>query len=104
MCLLWIFETKSVIKKQRSFRTQYGKDPPSNNATRRWVNQFQEAGSVLDGRGKGRPSISQEDDDRIQEAFSRSPQKSARRTSLQVGIARTIVLRVVHNCLHLLTY
>jgi hypothetical protein len=25
------FETKSVIKKQRRYRTQYGKDPPSDN-------------------------------------------------------------------------
>jgi hypothetical protein len=26
------FETMSVIKTQRRYRTQYGKDPPSDNA------------------------------------------------------------------------
>jgi hypothetical protein len=33
MWVLWFFEEKkSVIKMQRCYRTQYGKDPPSNNA------------------------------------------------------------------------
>jgi hypothetical protein len=45
--VLWFYETKSVIKTQRRYRTQYGKDPPSDNAIRRWLKQFQETGSVL---------------------------------------------------------
>jgi hypothetical protein len=36
---------------QRGYRTQYGKDPPSDNAIRRWVKQFQETGSVLCRKG-----------------------------------------------------
>jgi hypothetical protein len=40
MCLLWFFETKSVIKIQRRYRSQYGKDPASDNAIRRWLKQF----------------------------------------------------------------
>jgi hypothetical protein len=67
------FETKSAIKQQRRYRTQYGKEPPSDNAIRRWLRQFQETDSVLHREGAGRPSTSQEDVDRIQEAFSRSP-------------------------------
>jgi hypothetical protein len=47
MCVLWFFETKSVIKRQRRYRTQYGTDPPSGNAIRRWLKQFQETGNVL---------------------------------------------------------
>jgi hypothetical protein len=46
MCVLWFFETKFVIKMQRRYRTQYGKDPPSDNAIRRWLKQFQETGSL----------------------------------------------------------
>jgi hypothetical protein len=61
------FETKSVIKTQRRYRTQYGKDPPPDNAIRLWLKQFQEIGSVLHRKGAGRPSTSQEDVDRIQE-------------------------------------
>ncbi|GBM37413.1 hypothetical protein AVEN_221555-1 [Araneus ventricosus] len=42
MCVLWFFETKSVITTQRRFRTTYKKDPPSDNSIRRWLTQFQE--------------------------------------------------------------
>jgi hypothetical protein len=34
MCVLRFFETKSVIKTQNRYRMEYGKDVPSNNATR----------------------------------------------------------------------
>jgi hypothetical protein len=29
------------------YRTQYREDPPSDNAIRSWLNQFQETGSVV---------------------------------------------------------
>jgi hypothetical protein len=54
MCVLRFFVTKSVIKKQRRYRTQHGKDPPSDNAIRCWLKQFQETGSVLHRKGAGR--------------------------------------------------
>ncbi|GBO29604.1 hypothetical protein AVEN_2744-1 [Araneus ventricosus] len=73
MCVLWFFETKSVITTQRRFRTTYKKDPPSDNSIRRWLTQIQETGSVLHRKGAGRPSTSQENVDRIQEMFTRSP-------------------------------
>jgi transposase len=79
--VLWFFETKSVIKRQRRYRTQYGTDPPSDNVVRRWLKQFQENGNVLYRKRAGRPSTSQEDVDRIQKAFTRNPQKSTRRAS-----------------------
>jgi ketopantoate hydroxymethyltransferase len=46
MCVLRFFETKTVIKRQGSYRIQYGKDRYSDNAIGRWLKQFQEAGSV----------------------------------------------------------
>jgi transposase len=70
MCVLSFFETKSVIKIQCRYRTQYGKDPPSDKAIRRWLKKFQETGSVLQRKGAGRPSTSQEEVDRIQEAWT----------------------------------
>jgi hypothetical protein len=45
--VLRFFETKSVIEMQRRYRNQYGKAPSSDNATRRWLKQFQETGSVV---------------------------------------------------------
>jgi hypothetical protein len=38
----------------------------------------------------------QEDVDRIQKAFSRNPQESTSRASLQLGISQTTVWTVVH--------
>jgi hypothetical protein len=104
MCVLWFFETKFFVKTQRRYETQYGKDPPSDKAIRRWLKQFQETASVLHRKGVGRPSTSQEGDDRIQEAFTRNPQKSTRRASLQLYIPQMTVWRVAHNRLHLHAY
>jgi hypothetical protein len=70
MYVLRFFETKSVIRMERRYRTQYGKDPPSDNAIRRWLKQFQETGRVLHRRGLGSLSISQEDVDGIQEPWT----------------------------------
>jgi heterodisulfide reductase subunit C len=88
---------KSVIKMQRRYRTRYGNDPPSDKAIRRWLKQFQETGSVVHRKGAGRPTTSQEDVDRIQEAFSRSPHKSTGRVSLQLDVPQTTVCRVIQS-------
>jgi hypothetical protein len=40
MGVLSFFETKSLIRTQRRYRTQYGNDPQSDNAIRRWIKQF----------------------------------------------------------------
>jgi hypothetical protein len=55
VCVLRFFKERkgSFIKMQRHYRTQYEKDPTSDNAIRRWLKQFQETGSVLHGRGAG---------------------------------------------------
>jgi hypothetical protein len=95
--VIWFFEAKSTVESHHRYRTQYGKDPPSDNATRRWLKQFQETGSVLRLKGAGKPRTSQEDVDRIQEEFSRSPQKSTRRDSFQLIIQQTTVWRDVHS-------
>jgi hypothetical protein len=42
-----VFRNKAVIKTQRRYRPQYGKDSPSDNAIQRWLKQFQETDSVL---------------------------------------------------------
>jgi hypothetical protein len=63
ICVLWVFETKSVIRTHRSYRTQCGKYPPSDSAIRRCLKQFEETGCVLRRKGAGRSSISQEDVD-----------------------------------------
>jgi hypothetical protein len=78
ICVLWFFETKSVIKMQGGYRTQYGRDPPSDIAIRCWLKQFQETRKVLHRKGAGRPSTSQKGVDRIQEAWTYYMKRKAR--------------------------
>jgi hypothetical protein len=35
-CVGWLFETKSVTQTQRTYRTQFNKQPPSDKAIRDW--------------------------------------------------------------------
>jgi hypothetical protein len=72
MCIHWILETKFVIKMQCRCRTQYGKDPPSDNAIRHWLQQFQDKGSDLHRKGEGKPSILQEAVNQIEKCFLES--------------------------------
>jgi hypothetical protein len=84
-----VFRNKVRYQNATSLQNSAWKNPPSGKAIRRWLKQFREAGNVLHLKGAGRPSTSQEDVDRIQEAFSRSPQTLTRRASLQLGIPQT---------------
>jgi hypothetical protein len=45
--VLWFFETKFIIKMQRRYGNQYGKDQPLDNFIRRWLKQFQETGKFV---------------------------------------------------------
>ena len=45
-CVLVFHECRSVTIVQRQFRTKFGKEPPSDNSTRRLYAQFQETGCV----------------------------------------------------------
>jgi hypothetical protein len=84
-----VFRNKLRYQNAMSLQNSIWKTSISDNARRRWLKQFQETGSVLRRKGAGRPSTSQEGVDRMQEAFLRSPQKSTRRASLQLGIPQT---------------
>jgi hypothetical protein len=53
MCVLRFFEAQSVIKRQHRYRTQCGKDSPSDNDIRSQLKQFKETGTVLHRKGAG---------------------------------------------------
>lgn len=104
MCVLWFHESKSVITVQRRFRLEYGRDPPSNNSIKRWYQQFKDTGNVLHMKGAGRPTVSEEVVDRVREAFLRSPRKSTRRASLELGIPQSTIVKVLNKRLKLHAY
>ena len=43
-------ECRSVTIVQRQFRSKFGKQPPSDNSTRRWYAQFQGQGACVKGK------------------------------------------------------
>jgi hypothetical protein len=90
MCVLWFFERNSVIKPQRRYRTQYGKYQLQIMLSDAGESNFK--GLVVFCTEKEREAVG-----RIQEAFSRSPQKSARRASVQSGVPQTAVWRAVRS-------
>jgi hypothetical protein len=49
---------RDKVRYQNATSLQNSVDPPSDNAIRRWLKQFQETGSVLHRKGVGRPSTS----------------------------------------------
>jgi len=77
-CVSWFIETKSDVQTQRNYRIKYGRDPPSRPSIRALHKKFMETGTVLDKERSGRPRTSEENIDRVSQAFTRSPRKSIR--------------------------
>jgi hypothetical protein len=51
MSVLWYWETKSVIQAQRRYRREYEEQARGGQSIKRWLEQFQETGSVLHKKG-----------------------------------------------------
>ena len=82
-CVSWFIETKSDVQTQRNYRSKYGRDPPSRPSIRLWHKKFMETGTVFDARRSGRPRTSEENIERVRQAFQRSPMKSIRTAARQ---------------------
>ncbi|GBM83895.1 hypothetical protein AVEN_96399-1 [Araneus ventricosus] len=85
-----------------SLQDTYKKDPPSDNSIERWLHNFRKLVAFYTERGR-RPSTSQENVDRIQETFTRSPRKSMRKR-LCSYICRIGRYGTFSNRLHLNAY
>ena len=85
---------------QRAFRLRFNIKPPTRNSICRWNRQFEQIGCLCKGKISGRPRLSEENVRRIQESFERSPRKSTRRASRELGIPQPTVWRVLRR--HLL--
>jgi hypothetical protein len=57
-CVLWLAETESPVTVQRTFRAQYGKNPPDVKLIKSRKAKFLETGSIHKGQSSGRPSVS----------------------------------------------
>lgn len=103
-CVLWLAEFKSVISVQRRFRREYQKDPPHENNIRRWMKQFKDTGTVSKRKQTGRPGVSDDLVEEIRLSCVRSPKKSITRRSMQFGVAKSTMHKVLHKKLKLHGY
>ena len=63
-----------------------------------------ETGTVFDIRRSGRPRTSEENIERVRQAFQRSPMKSIRTAARQLELPRSTVHKVLHKNLRLYAY
>ena len=103
-CVLWHAKFESYWAVQQEFRRVYQQEPPSKPAILYWVKQFTNTGSLLRKKGSGRPRVSNERVGQIAEKFDRSPKTSVHIASLQLGVSKSAVHRVVRRRLHLYPY
>jgi hypothetical protein len=71
---------------QREFRARFKKDAPHKNNISRWYRQFVETGCLCKGKSPGRTRVSDENIERVREAFQRSPRKSVATGSRELGM------------------
>ena len=63
-----------------------------------------ETGTAFDTRRSGRPRTSEENIERVRQAFQRSPMKSIRTAARQLELLRSTVHKVLHKNLRLYAY
>ena len=90
-------KTESPTAVQRAFRLRFDIQPPTRNRICRWNHQFEQTACLCKGKSSGRPRVSEENVRRIQESFERSPRKSTRRASKELGIPQPTVWRVLRR-------
>ena len=83
-CVLCFEVSRSVITVQREFRARIRKDAPHRNNITRWYQQFVETGCLCKGKIPGRPRVSDDNIERVREAFQQSPRKSVARASREL--------------------
>jgi len=80
-CELRFEMSRSVILVQREFRAWFRKCASCSNNITRWYRRFVETGCLCKGKSPGRPRVSDDNIERVSEAFLRTPRKSVARAS-----------------------
>ena len=96
-CVRQFIKTESTTVVQRAFRLRFNIQPPTRKSICLWNHQFEQICCLCKGKRSGRPRVSEENVRRIQESFERSPRKSTRRASRELGIPQPTVWRVLRR-------
>ena len=100
------FHTNSIVVAQREFKKHFNKlHAPSRKVILRCANNFRKTGSIhLKRGGRKRSSRVTQNIEKVQEVMERSPRKSVRRVSQEVGVSSTTAYRILTLDLKLYPY
>lgn len=113
MCVTAYLETKSFKSVQAKFRREFNfNNYPHKFQITRWVNKFKATGSLNKLSKKAEQSTSgrkltarcPENVDAVRDSVGRSPKKSIRRRSQEMGLSRASVHRILKKDLNLYPY
>ena len=96
-CVREFIKTESATAVQRAFRLRFNIQHPTRKSICRWNHQFEQIACLCKGKSSGSPHVSEENMRRIEESFERSPRKSTRRASRELGIPQPAVWRVLRG-------
>jgi hypothetical protein len=99
-------ETKSVTATERRFRAVFHtRWAPAGNTILHLYCKFEEEGSVKEEKRPWAPAVhSLENVETLRLAMQRSPGKSTRKASRELGISRHLIQRILHSDLKLFLY
>ena len=97
LCVREFIKTESATAVQRAFRLRFNIQPPTRKSICRWYHQFEQIGCLCKAKSSGRPRVSEKNLKRIQESFERSPRKSTRTASKELGIPQPTVWRALRR-------
>jgi len=104
-CMLWSAELKSVTRVQRRARKEWNVDTPTCKSIYEWDKTLPEMGNLISHAGKHpKQHVTEQTVDRVRKSFSRSPRKSIRQASRELGVPHSTVHNIVHKRLQLHAY
>jgi len=108
-CVTTYLETKSFKTVQAKFRRKLNfNNYPQKNQIYRWTHKFQAIGSVNNlnknaetlSSGRKLTARSPDNVNAVRDSVGRSPKKSIRRRSQELGLSRATVQRILISCTH----
>lgn len=93
------WRTGSIVSVQRDFRSLFNCQPPTAHTIRALATKFDTTGSIHDLPPPGRPATATSTEQRanLEASIARSPQKSSRRLSAELGVSQQSILRMLQQ-------
>ena len=103
---MWgVISSRSSLSLLCRARREWNVDPPTCKSIYEWNKTLWETGSLISHAGKHpKQHVTEETVDCVCESFSRSPHKSVRQASRELGVPCSTVHDIVHKHLHLHAY